>query len=254
IIEGGSGRGGAFIQQPLHLRMFGASGQGGTITAIGPGLLGNLVAAYRFNGDVTDAIASNDLTINGTESYDAGIVGQGFLFDGATYLSHASATAFEMGEIDYTISLIFRWEGAGTLVGKFADPFDYEPEYLIQTQSNEGAIALVYQIFNTAISLNLGSEFDIFGQYFQAVAWHSMTADEVGLWVKNYDTGAEQISTALRTSQAVSNTTEFRVGGNVTNAGSGTVIDALHIWKDRVLSEADRNALFNDGNGAEYPF
>jgi hypothetical protein len=68
-----------------------------------------LVAWWRAEGDARDSVGANDGTAQGQVTFETGKVGQGFQFDGASFLNIQETPALDFGPGDFTIVVWVRF-------------------------------------------------------------------------------------------------------------------------------------------------
>lgn len=164
------------------------------------------------------------------------------------YLSKASNSDLQAGDIDFTFA---GWAKMDSTSGNYTlfckdetGARDYQLTYLTGT-------GMLWQVFtagetgrnaiiNSGISANT---------WFFFVAWHDSTANTVNLQINNGSVTSNGTTASLQapTSSA------FRVGysGTTTTFGLDGSMQNLGYWK-RVLNSTERSTLYNSGNGVNY--
>jgi Concanavalin A-like lectin/glucanases superfamily len=227
------------------------------LTGGGDALLTNLVSYWKLDeasGTRADVHGTNHLTDVNTVTGNPGKIGTAAQFTAANseYLSVASNASLQTGNIDFTVAcwayldaynpsgstLINRW---GSTVGEFAllvNPAGYADWYVTPDGVGYG------RVVSAAGSIPLGS-------WHFVVAWHDSVNDLMAVQVDN----ATPVTTAYASGGAAT-AVPLEIGGGVVPAiapyTSGR-IDEVGYWK-RILTPAERTALWNGGAGLAYPF
>jgi hypothetical protein len=241
-------------------------GRGEMIAVVNSTLSNNVAAAWNFNNNFNDAIGSNNLTIvktfsgAGNISFVGGKVEQAALLDRIAYLSCPSHSTLGLSSSNnFTIACIASYTDANpnlNLAGKWSDDFtsiyyDSFPEYALRISTNSGGTGFLFQAgFNAAVVSS-----GITAGVYLVVGWQDASTSQLGVWVRSFNTGdvwtATTAYSGTRNSEAISN---FRVGEqNPTGSPPDIWVDGLAIWR-RVLSNGERNDLYNNGLGREYPY
>ena len=207
---------------------------------------------------VDSVVASgNDLTDNNTVTQAAGKIGNSAQFTAANNesLTRADNASLSVGDIDFT------WAGWFMI--------DSKSNYMIAFIHNDGAPAFNYQIayrmywdvvvdrfvftvgdgsanFANLAADTLGAPST--GVWYFVVGWHDAAANTVNIQVNN--------GTADSTGYTFGS---FDSTGELIFGDQGFVfywdgrMDEIGFWK-RVLTAAERTALYNGGSGLTYPF
>jgi hypothetical protein len=219
-------------------------------------LLTNLTASWKLS-DLTDAIGSNTLTNNNSVTFNTGKIGNaGYFTNGSSrYLSIASNSAVQTGDVDWTIGAWVYTGDLSTLQIAWAKRGDTagQDEYVLYYDGINRLSAIVFSATDSAHSVtanNFGAP-SIF-TFYCVIVWHDAAADTINISVNDGATNSAATGGAL---QAASNG-EFDIGRQNKAAGFGYWegrIDNVNIWK-RVLTAGERTRFYNGGTGCEHAF
>lgn len=223
-------------------------------------LTDNLISYWKLDevsGTRIDSVvaSANDLTDNNTVTQAVGKLTNAGQFTSANseYLSRASNSLLQAGDIDFTIQA---WVYGDTfisvpmLVTKDNDATNREYALFYDTSAARFAFGVytsggtLRQVTATAFgaaSINT---------WYHLIAWHDAAADTVNIAVNDTTPASAATTAALQAAGAA----EFRISSRQRDARywNGR-IDAVGFWK-RVLTSGERTQLYNAGNGFEYPF
>lgn len=232
----------------------------GSLNPTPPSSLLTSIAAYwaleEASGTRVDATGrGNDLSPVNTPGNAAGKVGNGYagVFANSTYLSLADSADLSMGDIDFTIAcwvkfsepvattsgFITKWNDSANnrewFLGKFSSRFQFGI-------SSNGTLETFRQATTFGAPLQ--------NTWYFIVAWHDSVANTINIQVNDGVVDSTAYALGGRDGTAA-----FRLGAyrdTAFNFLTGT-IDEPGVWK-RVLTVAERTALYNSGNGRTYPF
>ena len=206
----------------------------------------SLVWGYKLDeasGNALDAVGSLDLTDNGSVGSTTGKISNARVLDGSDdRFNRASNSAFQFGDIDWTISgwfypTSFSYSIRGTLVAKTDTISSAEYEIYVTTGAK-----VVVQFNGTVTSSNSAT----------LNAWNFFVAryDSVNNTLNIYLNGTHTQATGM--SFSPTDSTDFWIGGE-TSSGSPYLlfignIDEVWGWK-RLLSDDECDDLYNDFNG-----
>ncbi len=221
----------------------------------------NLISYWELeeaSGTRNDSCGTNHLADNNTVTQAAGKVGNAALFTKANneFLSIASNTTLNMGDIDFTI-VLWVWfttvGGAGlapVMVSKALGPsnssyyvyYDVNSAHFRMALSPDGTDAALVDFPDTNSGAASASTW-----YFVA-AQYDATANLAYLSVNN---GTQ--TTQAETGGAFSSTASFRMSNlaDDPNLYVDGLIDQVGLWK-RKLSATELTYLYNSGNGRSY--
>lgn len=211
--------------------------------------LEEIAGASRF-----DPIGGNTLASTNTVGQALGKTGFAAQFNSASVrsLSIADNAALSMGDIDFTLScwvyfdslaadqyIVSKWRQTGNL-REYAIRYSQSANFLQFVCSATGSAVSVSRNFTTLGAPSTGT-------WYHLVAWH----DSVNNTVNVSGNGGATDSTSY-SSGVVDSTAAFRLGARDDAADfTDGRIDAVGVWK-RVLTSAERTALYNSGNGLQW--
>lgn len=241
----------------LLLRMNGSDGATVfTDTSTDSPLNGNIIAYWKLDessGNAADSVGPKTLTNNGTTPFSSAKINNGADFNGTTrYLSRASET----------IGLTSAWT-VSTWVKFNALNAD---EYFIRWRpssgdANEIRISKISTNKLEATAIHSSGSGTGLKQYIgnttvSTGVWYHVAVSWDGSDFKLYLDGAEDTPYSKTSDSTLVMTDTSRiqgVGGWNTNDYSNVSIDELGTWST-ALSSSDILALYNSGNGLQYPF
>ena len=207
-----------------------------------------------------DSVGSLDLAENSID--ETGVGGSPGIVNGAAsfvavneeYLSGASTAALQTGDIDFTIAVWARIDdntNAYTIWSKWSTA-DSQREYMLDYAS-------LTQRFRFLVSANGVSNSYVLldalltpvaGQWYLLIAWHDATANKIYIEANGSLQNEAGHSTGVYASSA-----DMQLGASQ-NPGYerylNGMIDEAGFWK-RLLTPAERLALYNAGAGRNYP-
>lgn len=210
----------------------------------------NLVGYYDFEGDANNraAVATNNLTDNATVTQAAAGGGNAGQFTSANseYLSAVDSANLSLGTND-SFEIAF-WVYFDTLqLQGLVSKYNATGDFLALANTNE----LQWYVVNTdgtVDSVTNASAFGTTGVWYLVNAWHDADADQIGFSIDN-----GTATTKSHTGGTKDGTQSFLIGTQ-----EGTIrflngrMDEIGYWKGRVLTSAERTALYNGGNGKRY--
>lgn len=242
---------------------FGTPAGGDTLweraTLLASTLTDGLLAFWRMeeaSGNRVDSVASIALAPTGTPTNAAGKTGQALAFDTTanTYLNAADSATLSVGtNQSFTIACWIYFNGtpsgARGVVGKGNASIAYANcEYLLGTSGTQ----LQWYIGNGSSSANLAAAGVTLAAatWYCVVAWYDATADLMFIQVDNGT--PSQLANANGSFDSAG---PVEVGRQPQWSGSTPFdgrIDNVAFWK-RTLTNDERTALYNSGNGQDYP-
>jgi hypothetical protein len=228
-------------------------------------LLNGLVSYWKLeetSGTRFDSVtaSANHMTDNNGVGFAAGRVGNAASFGGPAsqrYLSHADNPSLSLGNIDFTFSAWIKPNGnPGTngwgIVGSWT--VGGQESAFLWLQSNRSPALVLMNSAGSYTILNTTFNTAAVGVWSFLVAWHDSVADKV--WI-NIDASPNNPNYWAAWSTGVRDSTGPFMIGRYDTALTDTyfdgAIDEVGFWK-RVLTDAERAALYNGGNGVTYPF
>lgn len=223
----------------------------------GLGAASNIVGAWEFEGGLgslgTDSgLNGYTLTEANTPTTGVGKVGNylGLARSSTEYLTRNSEAGLQCGDIDFTIAAWLyatdntTWQYA---VAKDSAVLGRR-EYILSNYFG----TMYFSCFRATDTYQekSASSFGVvpLNTWFFCVCWHNAVANTINIQCNNGTVDSLGSTTAL---QAASDA-PFRIGakGDATLAWNGR-IDQVMMWK-RILTAAERTALYNGGNGLTY--
>lgn len=196
-------------------------------------------------GARVDEQGANDLTANGSVSQQVGIVGNSTGFNSATsdYLSVLDGGELTVGNEDFSISvwvyisdntvtqpIITKWNGSTN---------EYYLEYI-------GSTGFRFTVDSANVSFPIGITNNT---WYHVIAYHDSSSDVIGLEIN-----AGTPNTTSYTTGPTSGDSVFEVGAQSIDGNYFTGrIDSLGFWK-KILTEYERDVLYNAGSGLEPAF
>lgn len=220
-------------------------------------LLDGLVAYWKLeeaSGTRVDATGrGNDLTDNNSVGQAAGKVGNAASFVAASsqYLSRASTADLSVGTSSVTLAGWMKFTTVAsvrTLLGKYELN---QQEYTLDYSESVGTFRFLVSnngSANTVLTSSFGAASA--GAWYFVCVWRDATAQTINLQIN----GGAIASVSYTSPSIYSGTAGFGIGG-LTYPGNyqDGQIDEVGIWK-RVLTAAERTALYNGGAGRSHPF
>jgi hypothetical protein len=219
-------------------------------------LTDNLIAFWELeeaSGTRNDAHSTNHLTDTNTVTQATGKVGNAGQFTAANteYLTLADNAAMSTGDIDYTFAGWAYLDNKSTfriVLSKWGVGAGTNQEYQIRYSSSLDRYQFVIggtSTVNTVDADNLGSP-SVAAWYFIA-AWHDSVANQIGISIN-----AGTANTQAWTEGSVDSSYQFELGhGTQVGFPFDGRLDQWGFWK-RVLTGAERTALYNGGSGLSY--
>lgn len=225
-------------------------------------ILDNLAAYYKLDessGDALDVLATSDLAASGSPpGATTGNVGGCRTFAAASsqMFSRADNAALSTGDIDYTLAMWVYLTSKPAATMDMLSRYDVLNvllrEYLFVWNAVNDRFE--FYITNTAGSNNVVTANNFgapsTGTWYHVVAWHDAAGNTINIQVNN-GTANSAATTMSPSDTAVATTLGGRTG-IATRYWDGR-LDEVGYWK-RVLTAAERTALYNGGAGLAYPF
>jgi len=225
-----------------------------SLPAIEPSLWDSLVSYWKLDeesGVRYDAFGDNDMTAYNTPGYGTGIINNSMRVVHANNegLYHVDNEYLSVDGVDFTISAWVNFSDTSDIYGMIAKgnaPLGQQ-EYMLYFEPTTSDIRF-YISSSGSVSSYISSDVLTPGQWFYVVAWHDLSSNEIGIQVNNSDVYTSTVPDSIIATDGV-----FWIGrywgGGVLNGH----IDEVGLWK-RILSPAERCALYNDGAGLAFPF
>jgi hypothetical protein len=209
-----------------------------------PDLTTSLVSYWKLDessGNADDAVSTNDLTNTGTVTYAAAKINKGADFSGANMiLENAGAVGFTSG---------------GDRTWNFWMKADVNGGYILDNITNSGAqrrVTIYLNGTNLAI-YTWNTDIDT-GQAISTGTWYMVTVCWSAGTITTYVNAVSK--TGGTTGTAAGNANGFAIGSEYPKtygANFNGIVDEVGVWS-RVLTQAEITALYNSGDGKQYPF
>lgn len=226
-----------------------------------PAAAGAAVAHWSMDeasGSRSDSVGSQTLTDNNTVLGGTGKFNNGADFERDTteYLSRASSSTLQMGDVDFTIRA---WVKLETLPPTGVDYMVVAKDVNTPANSRDYTLDISRTTYNPRFYVNGGGGGLVAswgsglstGTWYLIHAWHDASANELGISVNaGTPVTATTGGTAPETSAA-----EFRIGARAYAGAQGYfdgVIDDVVILKGHVMTSAERTADYNSGTGVAF--
>ncbi len=231
----------------LTSMLLGASAGGG-----GPGLLANLVAYLKLDGDATDATGNGNNGTATSVSWVSALINQGASFSGSANIDVPGVASLKSQRL--TVAGWFKWS-AFTTDNRVLSDWHQSP-LLDRWLIYDNGTGVIDGYMNTAPN---GSTFSQKGPVsFGTLAtgsWYHLALTYDGSIIRSYRNGS--LINSLDTS-ASSGTTLRTASNNIrfakqaeTGPGASVVIDELGYWSE-ALSGSQISTLYNGGAGLPY--
>lgn len=204
---------------------------------------------------VDSVVASgNDLTDNNTATQNPGKVGNAAQFTSANSesLTRNDNASLSTGDIDFTVAAWVYLDSKAarqTIATKGGGGAPGSDEWVLDYLNSSDRFRFFTggASYKIATANNLGSPST--ATWYFIVAWHDAAADTVNIQVND-----GTVNSTATTGVAPSDTTQqFKIGQYGASFYMDGRVDEIGFWK-RVLTAAERTALYNSGNGRTYPF
>jgi hypothetical protein len=216
-------------------------------------LIADLEAYWTLNeasGTRLDSAGVHNLSDTGGVGSSTGKLGNAAVFDGTMkYLSTPNDATLQTGDIDFTIAgwAYFTTLDANPIAAK-RDSTDFEWQlYMTGAIGNELTFGINGASFIPVVASNYGTPST--GTWLFVVGWHDSAANTVNIQVNGGTVNS--LTTGAVVPDAT--TAPLRVGNDGLTSYMNGRVDALGFWR-RVLTTAERTALYGSGAGLAYPF
>lgn len=230
-------------------------------TGLNNGLISHWKLDEASGQPMYDAHSTNNLLDHGTTASGAGKLGTSRDFEaGSTNYGSIADNAALSVTSDLTIAAWVQIEskvaGARVIVGKGAagsSNLSYQLRYsgssgdrLNFAVSNNGSSITGGTTGQNANADNLGSP--SLATWYFVIGWFDDVSNTINIQVNDGTVNTQTFSSAILDSAA-----EFEIGGALGASTWDGLIDSVSMW-NRVLTAAERTALYNAGAGLNYPF
>ena len=209
----------------------------------------DIVAYYKMDGDATDSVGSNNGSVTGA-TLTTGKINQGYSLSGSSqYITISTGSEFD--DLDTAMTIIAWIKLTATdnecIIGKY-DATDNHRFILHRISGGKLSTILGH---GTATDVSITG-----GTTLSTGVWYHTALTYDGTDAKLYINGSSD-ATPVTASGALSfNGETTYIGRYDDSSGSGYfsgVIDEVGIW-NRALSSNEITALYNSGDGLQYPF
>jgi len=202
----------------------------------------NINTYYKYDGDATDSVGSNDGTVVGATQTSSGFINQAYDFDGTDdYIQ--SANAFSPSA--YTVSFWFKADSTTN------------PMQLIDNTGTDANDGFKIYLYNSALYYRhydgTGTNKDTDTSFSDTSSWHFVTTTWSGTSMELFLDGT---SVDTQTAVGMDATNRMRIGTRplaVPSQFFDGKIDEIGLW-ERVLTGTEITELYNAGAGLQYPF
>ena len=212
-----------------------------------------LIAHWKLDeedGERADSLGVNSLTDNNTVTKAEGVLdnaGQ-FTLANSEYLSILDNEDLSCGAIDYTWAAWVYMDSNPVGVSYILSKADnFTADYKLFREITAGK-PFVFQVGGAIATSGTTTTT---GTWYFVVCWLDTEGDTVNIQIND---GTIDSTTEL---SIATNTVDFIIGATkgamVVESFHDGRIDSVSLWK-RLLTADERTALYNDGNGLDYPF
>jgi hypothetical protein len=195
------------------------------------------------SGNATDSHDENTLTDNNSVGSTTGKIGGCRSFSGSNYLSRASNSTLQTGDIDFTVTGWFNPNSVTSNYGIVSK--GHGQNFLIFQPTSILRFDLALTTGSIAVSTPVSSVSASTWHFF--AAWHDAVNNQVGIQLNGT---AYTASTSLPARGVENN--PFYIGAyTFVDFRFSGLIDEVGFWK-RVLTSQERSDLYNSGNGLSY--
>lgn len=227
----------------------------------GAPVTGSLVAYWKLDeasGTRLDSLngcggSGCDLSDNNTVTSATGKVGTAAEFTAANseYLSHADHADLSTGNINFTIAgWVYLTNNSANrmIVSKWGGSNEYELGYFSSSNRFGFQVEGPGPSGGGVLANNLGAP--SLNTWYFVLAWHDATNDLIGIQVNHGTPNTTGFSAGVNDTS-----TAFAIGrrGNDNGGYLNGRIDEVGFWK-RLLTDDEKDCLWNDGDGNTYPF
>jgi len=206
-------------------------------------LTDGLVAYYKFDGDATDSVGSNNGTVYGATVTTSGKINQAYSFDGINDYIGLPGTLINNDSYG-TISMWIKLNVSANQAFFSKQANNVDSMLIFQTDSSS---KLQFKSDNGSGTTN-GTTVLTTGVWYNVIAVRNNTIQKI--YVNGVEDGSISADTSIR-----NNTSTIAIGawiGDGNNYAS-IIIDEIGIW-NRALTASEVSELYNNGNGKSYPF
>ena len=171
-------------------------------------------------------------------------------------LNSADNASLSMGDIDFTMAIWVYMDTVDTIryaMTKFNDNSASE-EYQIGFSSATSVFTFTVSsdgTIGTRTSLNISATGMVIDTWYLLTVWHDSTNNLIGGQIND-----DRARTTAHSGGVFDGNSDFLIGGNQPGGSFGNPwngrLALAGIWKNRILTESERNQLFNFGNGFSY--
>jgi len=202
----------------------------------------NCVSYWKFDGDATDSVGSNDGTITGaTNGSSYGKINEGYNFDGNDYITLPDT----FNPSAYTVSV---WIKAAATSS---------PQQIIDNTGTAANKSFKILLYNNTLYFrhydSSGSNHDITTSFSDTSGWHHILFKWDGTTTTAY---IDNVSKGTSGVSSISTTNKMRFGARPLSSPDQYYtgnMDEVGIWS-RALTSTEISELYNSGDGKQYPF
>ena len=215
-------------------------------------MLNSLISYWKLDessGTRVDWLGKYDLTQYSTITGVSGVVNNAADFDpgNSENLYNYYTSDLDVGDFNFTISAWAKLDADsnGTIVNKYtsSSEWEYQIDYVASTDSFQFSISTnngTKTVSSAAVST---------GQWYHIIAWHDANNDQMAIQINN---GTPVPTSMGVNTYPVDRDARFKIGGGGGGYLNGQV-DEVGYW-NRLLTDAEKAAIYNNGAGLQYPF
>lgn len=220
-------------------------------------LLSGIVAYWKLDessGTRADSVGSNSLTSVNNVAQATGIVGSAAQFTAASSqrLTRADNTDLSTGNTDFTFAGWFYLDSLPAANAGLIEKDDLASnrEYDLVLNNVNQVTWFVFDSSSGNVNVILGAPALTVGTWVHLICWYDTADKKVRIQKNN---GSVSASSGALTNGPKDGAATFELGArNAASFYSGR-IDEVGFWK-RLLTTAEKTALYNGGSGLTYPF
>ncbi len=216
-------------------------------------LLSNLISYWALDessGGASDSYGSNSLAQNGTVGNATGKIKGARSFSSGNYLSIASNSTLQTGNIDFSLAAWVKFNSFGAdraIVAKW-NSFTTNRDYVLKYSNSDGNFIFQVSPDGSTFQKAVWNQSVSTGTWYFVAGGHNAAADELWISIDGATPVVQSHSAGVQATGAA-----FTLGSTVAgNENHDGLIDEAGFWKRDVRS--DLTQLYHAGNGLGFPF